>query len=76
MNRVAIGEVFDSLAKIIARPNEPTREDRRKAVQIFIVIEDYLLNYMNEHGECEGYDYSLMDYAQKILDSEEWKNEE
>jgi hypothetical protein len=72
---MTLDELFEHLTNIIASPHTAiTKNDRRRAVRVLLVVEEYMSeNYPDEHGNY--YKGEFLDYADKFLKSEEWKNE-
>ena len=65
---LSIDELFEIITKVIASPhNVITEHDKRRAIQVFLGFDDYLIDALP--GYCEegcGIDFGA--YAAKIID--------
>ena len=68
-----IDELFEIMTKIIASPHTAiTEHDKRRAIQVFLAFDDYLIDAL--YGYCEGgYEIDFGAYAAKIIDELEGK---
>ena len=66
-------ELFDAITKIIASPHTTILEhDKRRAVQVFLGFDDYLIDALP--GYCEGkFEFDFGDFASKKLEELEEK---
>lgn len=61
-------ELFEIITKIIASPHTTILEhDKRRAVQVFLAIDEYLIDALPGYCE-EKYEFDFEQYASKILD--------
>ena len=71
--KMNIDELFDAVTKIIASPHTAIVEhDKRRAVQVFLGFDDYLIDALPGYCE-EGCEIDFGAYAAKILDELENK---
>ena len=68
-------ELFDIVTKIIASPHTAiTEHDKRRAIQVFLAFDEYLIDVDVAAGRCDvGDEYDFGSYAEKILDELEGK---
>jgi hypothetical protein len=68
-------ELFDIVTKIIASPHTTiTEHDKRRAIQVFLGFDEYLIDVDVAAGRCDvGDEYDFGSYAEKILDELEGK---
>ena len=68
-------ELFDIVTKIIASPHTTiTEHDKRRAIQVFLAFDEYLIDVDVAAGRCDvGDEYDFGSYAEKILDELEGK---
>ena len=68
-------ELFEIVTKIIASPHTAiTEHDKRRAVQVFLAFDEYLIDVDVAAGRCDvGDEYDFGSYAEKILDELEGK---
>ena len=66
-------ELFEIVTKIIARPHTAiTEHDKRRAIQVFLVFDDYLIDALP--GYCdEGFQIDFCAHARKMIDELEGK---
>jgi len=69
----SIDELFEIVTKVIALPNTTiTEQDKRKAIQVFLGFDDYLIDALP--GYCEqGCEIDFGGYAANVLDEIEGK---
>ena len=66
-------ELFEIITKIIAEPhNVITEHDKRRAIQVFLGFDDYLIDALPGYCE-EGCEIDFGAYAAKIIDELEGK---
>jgi len=66
-------ELFEIVTKVIASPHTAiTEHDKRRAIQVFIGFDDYLIDALPGYCE-EGCEIDFGSYADKILDELEGK---
>jgi hypothetical protein len=63
-------KLFDIVTKIIASPHTAiTEHDKRRAVQVFLAFDEYMIDVDVAAGRCDvGDEYDFGSYAEKILD--------
>lgn len=63
-------ELFEIITKIIASPHSTILEhDKRRAVQVFLAFDEYLIDVDAAAGRCDvGHEYDFYSYANKVLD--------
>ena len=68
-------ELFEIVTKIIASPHTAiTEHDKRRAIQVFLAFDEYLIDVDVASGRCDvGDEYDFGSYAEKILDELEGK---
>ena len=68
-------ELFEIVPKIIASPHTAiTEHDKRRAIQVFLAFDEYLIDVDVTSGRCDvGDEYDFGSYAEKILDELEGK---
>ena len=68
-------ELFDHITHIIASPHTViTEHDKRRAVQVFLGFDEYMVDVDVAAGRCDVSDeYDFGSYAEKILDELEGK---
>jgi hypothetical protein len=68
-------ELFDIVTKMIASPHTAiTEHDKRRAIQVFLAFDEYLIDVDVAAGRCDvGDEYDFGSYAEKILDELEGK---
>jgi hypothetical protein len=68
-------ELFEIVTKIIAEPHSTiTEHDKRRAIQVFLAFDEYLIDVDVAAGRCDvGDEYDFGSYAEKILDELEGK---
>jgi hypothetical protein len=68
-----VRELFEIITKIIAEPhNVITEHDKRRAIQVFLGFDDYLIDALPGYCE-EGCEIDFGAYAAKIIDELEGK---
>ena len=72
---LAMDELFDHITHIIASPHTTiTEQDKRRAVQVFIAFDEYMIDVDVTEGRCDVSDkVDFTSYANKILDELEGK---
>jgi len=72
---LSIDELFEIVTKVIAEPhNVITEHDKRRAIQVFLAFDEYLIDVDVAAGRCDvGDEYDFGSYAEKILDELEGK---
>jgi hypothetical protein len=72
---MTMDELFKIITKIIASPHTAiTEHDKRRAVQVFLAFDDYLIDVDVAEGRCDVSDkVDFTSYAEKILDELEGK---
>jgi hypothetical protein len=72
---LSIDELFEIITKVIAEPhNVITEHDKRRAIQVFLAFDEYLIDVDVAAGRCDvGDEYDFGSYAEKILDELEGK---
>jgi hypothetical protein len=72
---LSIDELFEIVTKIIAEPHSQIVEhDKRRAIQVFLAFDEYLIDVDVAAGRCDvGDEYDFGSYAEKILDELEGK---
>ena len=72
---LSIDELFKIVTKIIAEPHSQIVEhDKRRAIQVFLAFDEYLIDVDVAAGRCDvGDEYDFGSYAEKILDELEGK---
>ena len=70
-----LDELFEIVTKVIASPHTAiTEHDKRRAVQVFLAFDEYLIDVDVAAGRCDvGDEYDFGSYAEKILDELEGK---
>ena len=68
-------ELFEMVTKTIASPHTTiTEHDKRRAIQVFLAFDEYLIDVDVAAGRCDvGDEYDFGSYAEKILDELEGK---
>ena len=68
-------ELFEIVTKMIASPHTAiTEHDKRRAIQVFLAFDEYLIDVDVAAGRCDvGDEYDFGSYAEKILDELEGK---
>jgi hypothetical protein len=68
-------ELFEVVTKTIASPHTTiTEHDKRRAIQVFLAFDEYLIDVDVAAGRCDvGDEYDFGSYAEKILDELEGK---
>jgi len=68
-------ELFEMVTKIIASPHTTiTEHDKRRAIQVFLGFDEYMIDVDVAAGRCDvGDEYDFGSYAEKILDELEGK---
>jgi hypothetical protein len=68
-------ELFEIVTKMIAEPHSTiTEHDKRRAVQVFLAFDEYLIDVDVAAGRCDvGDEYDFGSYAEEILDILEGK---
>jgi len=68
-------ELFEIVTKVIASPHTTiTEHDKRRAIQVFLAFDEYLIDVDVAAGRCDvGDEYDFGSYAEKILDELEGK---
>ena len=68
-------ELFDIVTKMIAHPHTAiTEHDKRRAIQVFLAFDDYLIDVDVAAGRCDvGDEYDFCSYASEQLDILEGK---
>ena len=70
---LSIDELFEIVTKVIALPNTTiTEQDKRKAIQVFLGFDDYLIDALPGYCE-EGCEIDFGGYAANVLDEIEGK---
>ena len=66
-------KLFENITKIIASPHTAiTEHDKRRAVQVFLGFDDYLIDALPGYCE-EKFEFDFEKYASKMLDELEGK---
>jgi len=70
-----LDELFEIVTKVIASPHTAiTEHDKRRAIQVFLAFDEYLIDVDVAAGRCDvGDEYDFGSYAEKILDELEGK---
>jgi hypothetical protein len=70
-----LDKLFEIVTKIIASPHTAiTEHDKRRAVQVFLAFDEYMIDVDVAEGRCDVSDeYDFGSYAEKILDELEGK---
>ena len=70
-----LDELFEIVTKVIASPHTAiTEHDKRRAIQVFLAFDEYLIDVDVASGRCDvGDEYDFGSYAEKILDELEGK---
>ncbi len=70
-----IDELFEIVTKVIASPHTTiTEHDKRRAVQVFLAFDEYMIDVYVDEGRCDVSDkVDFTSYAEKILDELEGK---
>ena len=68
-------KLFNKITKIIASPHTAiTEHDKRRAIQVFLAFDKYLIDVDVAAGRCDvGDEYDFGSYAEKILEELEGK---
>jgi len=68
-------ELFEIVTKMIAEPHSQiTEHDKRRAVQVFLAFDEYMVDVDVAAGRCDvGDEVDFCSYADKILDELEGK---
>jgi hypothetical protein len=68
-------ELFNYITRIIASPHTTiTEHDKRRAVQVFLAFDEYMIDVDVAAGRCDvGDELDFCSYADKILDELEGK---
>ena len=65
---LSIDELFEIITKVIAEPHSViTEHDKRRAIQVFLAFDDYLIDALPGYCE-EGCEIDFGAYAAKIID--------
>ena len=74
-NGMTKDELFEIVTKMIASPHTAiTEHDKRRAIQVFLAFDEYLIDVDVAAGRCDvGDEYDFGSYAEKILDELEGK---
>jgi hypothetical protein len=72
---MTIDELFEIVTKVIASPHTAiTEHDKRRAIQVFLAFDEYLIDVDVAAGRCDvGDEVDFCSYAEKILDELEGK---
>ena len=72
---LSIDELFEIVTKVIASPHTAiTEHDKRRAVQVFLAFDEYLIDVDVAAGRCDvGDEVDFCSYAEEILDELEGK---
>jgi len=72
---VTKAELFEIVTKIIAEPHSTiTEHDKRRAIQVFLAFDEYLIDVDAVAGRCDvGDEYDFCSYASQQLDILEGK---
>lgn len=63
-----IDELFEIITKVIASPHTAiTEHDKRRAIQVFLAFDDYLMDALDGYFEA-GCEIDFGAYATEILD--------
>jgi hypothetical protein len=75
MKPVTKDELFEIVTKMIASPHTAiTEHDKRRAIQVFLAFDEYLIDVDVAAGRCDvGDEVDFCSYAEKILDELEGK---
>jgi hypothetical protein len=70
-----LDELFDVVTKMIAHPHTAIIEhDKRRAIQVFLAFDEYLIDVDVAAGRCDvGDEYDFGSYASQELDKLENK---
>lgn len=72
-SEMTIDKLFEIITKVIASPHTAiTEHDKRRAIQVFLGFDDYLIDALDGYCE-EGCEIDFGAYAAKILDELEGK---
>jgi len=65
-----LDELFEIVTKVIASPHTAiTEHDKRRAIQVFLGFDEYMIDVDVAAGRCDvGDEYDFGSYAEKILD--------
>jgi len=68
-------ELFEIVTKMIAEPHSQICEhDKRRAIQVFLAFDEYLIDVDVAAGRCDvGDEYDFGSYAAGVLDEIEGK---
>jgi hypothetical protein len=68
-------ELFEVVCRIIAHPHSQICEhDKRRAIQVFLAFDEYLIDVDVAAGRCDvGDEVDFCSYAEEILDELEGK---
>ena len=68
-------ELYEHIVKYVASPHTTiTEHDHRRAIQVFLAFDEYLIDADVAAGRCDvGDEYDFGSYAEKILDELEGK---
>ena len=65
---LSMDELFDVVTKMIAEPHSQiTEHDKRRAIQVFLAFDDYLIDALPGYCE-EGCEIDFGAYAANIID--------
>jgi hypothetical protein len=72
---MTMDELFNHITHIIASPHTTiTEHDKRRAVQVFLAFDEYMIDVDVDEGRCDVSDkVDFTSYAEKILDELEGK---
>ena len=72
---LSIDELFEIITKVIAEPhNVITEHDKRRAIQVFLAFDEYLIDVDVAAGRCDvGDEVDFGSYAAGVLDELEGK---
>ena len=72
---LSIDELFEIVTKVIASPHTTiTEHDKRRAIQVFLGFDDYLIDNVPEYcGDTEFGEIDFGGYAAGVLDELEGK---
>jgi len=72
---MTLDELFDAVTKMVASPHTTiTEHDKRRAIQVFLAFDEYLIDVDVAAGRCDvGDEYDFCSYASQQLDILEGK---
>jgi hypothetical protein len=75
MKPVTKDELFEIVTKIIASPHTTiTEHDKRRAIQVFLAFDEYMIDVDVAAGRCDvGDEVDFCSHVEKILDELEGK---